>query len=92
MLMHVKEAIRDVENKVDVAEIFSPPRATQLAQIVGLAPGLAMDWTTGWDFDLESHRDTAEKYVRVVKPLLTIGSPECRMFSTLQSSNKARFG
>ena len=96
--MSVKKVIEEAKNKkkhediVDIAEVFSPPRITKLAQLVGLRPGLAMDLTTGWDFNLKEHRDLAEEYVRVVKPLLLIGSPECRMFSALQNLNKKNLG
>ena len=51
-----------------------------------------MDLTTGWNFSLREHREVAEEYVRKTKPILVIGSPECRLFSQLQNLNKARFG
>ena len=51
-----------------------------------------MDLTTGWNFNLATHRDAAEEYVRTVKPWLRIGSPECKMFSQLQQLNKRRSG
>ena len=44
-----------------------------------------MDLTTGWDFNLESHRDMAEKYVDKHLPLVVIGSPPCTPFSQLQA-------
>ena len=88
----MEEAIRRFGGQVDVAEVYSPPRVTDLAQIVGLHPGLAMDLATGWNFEKEEHRRAAEDYVRKVKPLLLIGSPECRMFSQLQNLNKDKFG
>ncbi len=47
-----------------------------------------MDMVTGWDFTLKRHRDAAWEYIRRVKPLLIIGSPECTMFSSLQNLNK----
>ena len=66
MIMSVKKVIEEAKNKkkhediVDIAEVSSPPRITKIAQLVGLRPGLAMDLTTGWDFDLNEHRDLAE--------------------------------
>ena len=77
------------EEDVDVVEIFSPPRVTEAAKIIGLKAGLAMDLTTGWDFNVKAHRDAAEEYVRRVKPWLVIGSPECKIFSALQHIDKA---
>ena len=52
---------------------------------MGLNPGIAMDLRAGWDFRLSRHREAAMKYVEEVRPRLVIGSPECRMFSTLQT-------
>ena len=51
----------------------------------GLVPGEAMDLTTGWDFNLESHRERATKYVEEEKPFVVIGSPPCTPFSQLQT-------
>jgi hypothetical protein len=70
---------------VDVAEVFSPERVTTQARKMGLVPGLAMDLQTGWDFRLERHKEAARRYVDEVKPMLVIGSPMCKMFSTLQN-------
>ena len=88
----VLRAIREVEQKVDegidIAEIYSPKRVTAAAAMIGLRAGLAMDLTNGWDFRIAKHREAAERYVREVKPWLLIGSPECRMFSTLQNLSK----
>ena len=69
----------------DIAEVYSPKRVTLEAAKYGLQPGEAMDLTTGWDFREERHREAARKYVRIMKPKLLIGSPECRMFSALQN-------
>ena len=54
-----------------------------------------MDLTTGWDFNLESHRRQAAAYVDEQKPLVLIGSPPCVAFSQPQalipdSQRKAR--
>ncbi len=74
--------------QVDVAELYSPPRVTRMAQRMGLVPGEAMDLITGWDFTLARHREAAWKYVEKYQPKLVIGSPECRMFSSLQNLNR----
>ena len=71
--------------QVDIAEVYSPPRVTRVAERFGLKSGEAMDLLTGWDFSMSRHREAARAYVRRVKPRLIIGSPECTMFSTLQN-------
>ena len=43
-----------------------------------------MDLRTGWDFNLESHRQAAFKYQDKYKPWVLIGSPKCSFASTLQ--------
>ena len=83
------EKIKDEEKlQVDVAELFSPPRVTITAKEFGLKAGMAMDLTNGWDFSLPRHRAAAEKYIKVFKPWIIIGSPECRMFSQMQNINR----
>ena len=57
---------------------------------MGLSTGEAMDLTTGWDFTLQRHREAALEYVRKAKPKLVIGSPQCRMFSSMQNLNPKR--
>ena len=73
--------------RVDVCEVFSPPRVGVQAVKYGLNPGEAMDLTTGWDFNKEEDRDRAERYVGTHKPLIVIGSPPCTPFSLLQNWN-----
>ena len=70
---------------VDVAELFSPPRVTEMARKYGLKPGEAFDLTTGWDFNQAQDRDRARDILTSTKPKLLIGSPECTMFSGLQN-------
>ena len=69
--------------------MFSPPRVGLEGKKYGLTPGDAMDLTTGWDFDLKSHRDKAEKYIEDHKPLVVIGSPPCTLFRQLQAFSPA---
>ena len=45
--------------------------------------GTSMDLTNGWESTKEEHGRNVKEYVQVVKPLLLIGSPMCRMFSQL---------
>ena len=42
--------------KVDVAEVYSPQRATAEASKMGLKAGEAFDIVTGWEFNKEEHR------------------------------------
>ena len=77
---------------VDVTEVFSPPRVTAQAKKFGLKVGDAWDLTTGWDFNLPSHRHAAEQYADRVKPLVIIGSPPCTPFSQLQTLNRGKAG
>ena len=71
--------------KIDVAEMYSPPRVTTEANRMGLRAGEAFDLTNGWDFTRESHRQKAERYVDEEQPLVIIGSPPCTPFCRLQS-------
>ena len=70
--------------RVDVAEVYSPPRVTIQAKRYGLRAGEAMDLSTGWDFRRREERRRAEQYLDENKPKLLIGSPMCTMFSPLQ--------
>ena len=60
--------------KVDVTEVFSPPRVTTQASKFGLEAGEAWDLTTGWDFSKSEHRERAEAYVEDKKRLVVIGN------------------
>ena len=70
--------------RVDISEVFSPPRVTEMAGKFGLKPGDAMDLITGWNFDREDHRQQARELIQQRRPKLLIGSPDCTMFSQLQ--------
>ena len=83
-----------------VSEIYSPPRITKEiveGQWKHVAPGFAFDLTVTdpldgfpWDFSRASKRSRARALLREQKPLLLIGSPECKAFSTWMSLNRAR--
>ena len=73
---------------VDVTEIYSPARVTQVCSKFGLQPGSAMDLMTGYDFDLLDDRNRAMRKLLVEKPNLLIGSPPCTYMSVLQELNK----
>ena len=83
---------------VDVAEIFSPPRFTLRAGILGLAPGFAVDLTTkkpivGKEdeyWDLNRSEDCLELgwLIDHEDPVLLTGSLRCDPFSLLQNLSK----
>ena len=75
---------KDLMDFVDITEIYSPPRVNLQATKMGLKPGDSMDLVTGWDFNRQDHREMARNRIRETKPKILIGSPECKMFSTLQ--------
>ena len=81
---HLIKELRRVA-AVDLMEMYSPPRTTVEAKKFGLAAGEAMDLTTGWNFNKAEDRKKAMDYIDKHKPKLVIGSPECIMFSLLQS-------
>ena len=70
------------------SEVFCPPRFTAMASRYGLTPGLAFDLRCGWDLDNPSARKAVWEHLQVERPLLLVGSPECKAFSTLQNLNK----
>ena len=62
-----------------------------------VAPGFALDLTVNdpldglpWDFSHAGKRNRARALLREQKPLLLIGSPECKAFSTWMVLNRAR--
>ncbi len=69
----------------DLVEIYSPESVSRVAEKKGLTAGYSMDIKTGWDFRRKSHRKAAWEYIKENKPSVVIGSPECKMFSTLQN-------
>ena len=50
---------------------------------MGFERGLVVDYATGWDMDGEEQMEEVERRVRDEEPVLLIGSPMCRAFSTL---------
>ena len=84
-----KRPVRDTSTRqyVDVADVLSPPRVTEMARKFGLKPGEAFDLTTDWDFNLAEGREKARYILRSSKPTLLIGSRECTVFNVLQSMN-----
>ena len=77
--------LRKMLKSVDVCEMYSAPRVAEEAKKYLLKAGESMDLTTGWDFSKATDRRRAERYLEEKEPLLVIGSPECKMFSSLQN-------
>ena len=75
-----------------MVEVFSPPRITAMADKMGLLAGIAVDLRTGWDLNDPRHAQALWKYLIVAKPLLGIGTPECRGFSNMRRLNKHKPG
>ena len=83
---------------VDVAEVFSPPRFTLRAGILGLAPGFAVDLATKkpivgkedeyWDLNRSEDRLELDWLIDKEDPVLLTGSPRCDPFSLLQNLSK----
>ena len=101
------DAIAKDENMTDlligiirthVAEIYSPPRITELAKEFDMLPGFALDITVNdydgkpWDFDNMMMRKRCKNKIRTERPHLLVGSPMCTVFSALMNLNKDRMG
>ena len=95
-------AMQTVERKnrsgptVEVAEVYSLPRMTQMAKQVRMKAGFALDLTTTddngvvWDLSKANMREKALKLQMETEPIMLILSPPCTMLSSLQNINKAR--
>ena len=75
-------------SKYDLAELFSPPRMTEMTQAFGLKGGWSIDDRfkdpiTGRTYDLRNRKDQNEvrKMVRRDKPLVLTVYPPCTLFS-----------
>ena len=91
----VEEALMRI--RVDVAEIYSPPRATARASQFGLTPGFALDLSVNdpddgmpWDFDEKAKRDKARRLLQEQRPQFIIGSPASTAFSAYGSGRALR--
>ena len=85
--------IKNLLAKIDVAEVHSPPRATTMAERMGLRAGWALDFTTcdedgrPWNFDQLEMRNRAVHKLLKDEPTLLIGSPMCTAFSQINQIN-----
>ena len=89
-----KKANKDVEQtRVDVAEIYSPPRMATMAAKLGFSPGFSLDLTITndagepWDLSNKKTQDDAIKLQDDQKPWLLVISPPCTWFSTSMNLN-----
>ena len=82
LLERPEPELADHIRAVDMCEVFSPPRMGKEAVKHGLVVGDAMVLTTGWDFNLESHRRKAEAYVDEHEPLVTYELSHARLESS----------
>ena len=74
-----------LKNYLDhVGEVYSPPRVTEAAAKHGLRGRLALDLTTGWDFNEPEHRKKARQLIDERKPAVLLLSPPCRTYSPLR--------
>ena len=82
--------------KIEVSEVYSPPRVTEMATSMGLRAGWALDITTTdqdgreWDFNQFEMRNRAIRKVLQDKPMVLIGSPMCIAFCQLNHINYAK--
>lgn len=85
------ESSHDSKAKVDVSEVYFPPRLTRYATRYGLKVGSALDLNTqdddgrNWDFSLHEMRSRARKRLANENPKCIIVCPMCGPFSQLQN-------
>ena len=79
------------KGQFDIAEVYSPPRITEMARRLGLRGGWALDLTETdpedgkpWDLSDPNKRARAKRLVNETKPFMVIASPMCGPFSALQ--------
>ncbi len=87
----VRRQVRSDLTDMDAAEMYSPPRITEMAEKLGMRPGWALDLTVTdpedglpWDFTDQAKRKKAKDMLRRDKPMMLIMSPMCGPFSKLQ--------
>ena len=64
----------------NVTQVYSPSGANAMCAEYGLKAGSSVDFTNGWEFNLEEHRGAARSRVKEECPALIIGSPLWTMF------------
>ena len=86
-----------LESRMDVAEVYSPPRMARAAKRHGLKGGWSLDITVNdpldnqpWDLGKADKQKRAMELVDQDKPMLLIASPMCTPFSSWQNINHAK--
>ena len=79
--------MREMLEKLDVAEVYSPPRVVEVARRMGPRAGWSPDLTTTdeegnvWDLNQLKMRNKAVRLLLQDEPTLLIGSPICTPFT-----------
>ena len=82
--------------RMEVAEVYSPPRVAKMAKQMGLRAGWRLHLTTcdengrPWDFNDKAVGNAAVRELLNDKPRLLIGSPMCGPFSAMNNINYAK--
>lgn len=82
-----------VHEDIDIAEVYSAPRAAKACEKFGLKVGWSLDICTKdedgrpWDFTQVEMRNRAARKLIENKPLLLIGSPPCTEWSIPMNLN-----
>ena len=77
----------------DCAEVYSPPRITEVANRIEMKSAWALDLTTldeegnPWDFSLPHQRKKAMDFLNKDKPLFLVTCPMCGPFSSINDLN-----
>lgn len=79
------------ENRVDFAELFSPPRVGPKAKERGLTvASKTFDLEAGWDVRKVDHRKEFRSFQQQQRPRFLVLSPECKAYSQLMNINWER--
>ena len=84
------------QTRVDVTEVYSPPRMAAMAAKLGFNVGFSLELTTTndagepWDLSDKRTQDAAIKLQDDQKPWLLVASPPCTWFSTLMNLNVSK--
>ena len=73
---------------VDIMEIYSPPRVTDVCRKYWLEPGASLDFKSRWDRSDRREQQRAQALVRSRAPYLVV-CPPCTKFSNFQNLHKA---
>ena len=86
-----RRAVERSMRKMVVAEAYSMPRVTKLAQELGHESAGAYDINNGFDFNARSDRRRCFEELTRMDPDVLLVSPPCGPFSILQDSTTPRW-